>query len=260
MVATSALLAGFIAAASASVLHPEDVVFAKLLKRQEPGTPAFNCHDNCGTAITLSRQPNKCDIEEFKYDYANCLVCAGPDNIDIWKYYGRTLTIAGTSCGLSTEPKSGKQPDVPAAKHLSTNSAAPSPTPTPEAPKSETPAPATSEKPTEAPTSAKPTEAPSASKPTEAPASSAAPAPASSGSVTAAPSAGKPTSGAPASSSASSKVQPAPAYPTKSSVVVPVYPTVGTTASGAPKPHTNGTASYTSKVSSFLDYSSYDPH
>lgn len=25
-----------------------DEVFAVLLKRQEPGTPAYNCHDNCG--------------------------------------------------------------------------------------------------------------------------------------------------------------------------------------------------------------------
>ena len=31
----------------ASVID-SDEVFAVLLKRQEPGTPAYNCHDNCG--------------------------------------------------------------------------------------------------------------------------------------------------------------------------------------------------------------------
>jgi hypothetical protein len=70
-----------------------------------------------GTAISLSRQPNACDNQGFKTNYANCLQCAGPDNYNIWRMYGRTLSTAGSSCGLPTEPLSGKQSDVGPAVH-----------------------------------------------------------------------------------------------------------------------------------------------
>ncbi|KAH8726230.1 hypothetical protein GQ44DRAFT_705971 [Phaeosphaeriaceae sp. PMI808] len=128
-------ITGLVAIASATTLHADDEVFAALLKRQAPGTPSYNCHDNCGTAIQLSRQPNKCDIEAFKANYNNCLQCAGPDNFNIWNMYGRTLGSAGASCGLKTEPLSGKQPDVGPAVHTggssTTGSAAASATPAP---------------------------------------------------------------------------------------------------------------------------------
>ncbi|KAJ4300941.1 hypothetical protein N0V90_003030 [Kalmusia sp. IMI 367209] len=111
------VLAGFIAAASASLIA-EDHFYATLLKRQDPGTPEYNCHDNCGTAITVSKAGGDyCTNEVFLYDYKNCLQCAGPDNVDIWKYYGGTLTSNAGKCGLDTEPLSGKQADVGEAKH-----------------------------------------------------------------------------------------------------------------------------------------------
>lgn len=47
MVAVQLFVAGLIAAASATnLVAREDTYFASLLKRQEPGTPAYNCHDN----------------------------------------------------------------------------------------------------------------------------------------------------------------------------------------------------------------------
>lgn len=47
MVATQFLVASLVAAASASSLVArEDAYFSALLKRQEPGTPAYDCHDN----------------------------------------------------------------------------------------------------------------------------------------------------------------------------------------------------------------------
>ncbi|KAH3916201.1 hypothetical protein HBI56_036680 [Parastagonospora nodorum] len=123
MLAPKFLVAGLIALASASI-HPEDIKFAALLKRQAPGTPSYNCHDNCGTAISLSRQPNKCENDAFKTNYKNCLQCAGPDNYNIWRMYGNTLSTAGASCGLSTEPLAGKQDDVgPAVRAGSSSSA-----------------------------------------------------------------------------------------------------------------------------------------
>ncbi|XPS79106.1 hypothetical protein M3J09_011094 [Ascochyta lentis] len=116
MVASQLILAAFVAAAGATnLVVRKDSYFASLLKRQEPGTPAYNCHDNCGSAITLSRTANPCDNAVFVADYNNCLKCSGPDNYNIWRYYGGTLSTAGASCGFDTEPLSGQQENVPEA-------------------------------------------------------------------------------------------------------------------------------------------------
>lgn len=83
-------------------------------------SPSSSCANvSTGSAITLSRQPNVCTNPAFKTNYNNCLQCSGPDNYDIWKMYGRTLSSAGASCGLSTEPLAGKQQDVGPAVHAS---------------------------------------------------------------------------------------------------------------------------------------------
>ena len=37
-----------VAASAASASTDELQLFSRLLKRQEPGTPEYNCHDNCG--------------------------------------------------------------------------------------------------------------------------------------------------------------------------------------------------------------------
>lgn len=47
MVAAEFFLASLITAASAnSLVAREDAYFASILKRQEPGTPAHNCHNH----------------------------------------------------------------------------------------------------------------------------------------------------------------------------------------------------------------------
>ena len=112
MVKVLTLVTAFAAVANALGLQAEEDIFAALLKRQAPGTPSYNCHDNCGQAITLSRRPDPCKNEAFKANYNNCLQCAGPDNYNIWRMYGNTLSTAGSNCGFSTTPLSGKQPDV----------------------------------------------------------------------------------------------------------------------------------------------------
>ncbi|KAI5916993.1 hypothetical protein F4810DRAFT_698395 [Camillea tinctor] len=97
--------------------------FSRLLKRQEPGTPAYNCHDNCGQAIIQARESaDVCNDEIFLTDYQNCLQCSGPDNENIWRFYGNTLSSTGERCSLSTEPLSGEQPDVGAAIPAGTSS------------------------------------------------------------------------------------------------------------------------------------------
>ncbi|KAI1407863.1 hypothetical protein F5Y13DRAFT_205664 [Hypoxylon sp. FL1857] len=106
-------LGAIIAATAVSASTDELQLFARLLKRQEPGSPAYNCHDNCGQAIIQGRNSaDVCHDDTFLTDYKACLQCAGPDNQDIWQYYGATLTRDATPCGLSTTPLSGKQPDV----------------------------------------------------------------------------------------------------------------------------------------------------
>ncbi|KAI0898441.1 hypothetical protein F4806DRAFT_458399 [Annulohypoxylon nitens] len=113
MVATRWTLAVVLAATAVSASTDELQFIARLLKRQDPGTPAYNCHDNCGQAIIQGRNSaDVCNDEIFLTDYKNCLQCSGPDNQDIWQYYGTTLTKDASPCGLSTTPLSGTQPDV----------------------------------------------------------------------------------------------------------------------------------------------------
>ncbi|KAL2067587.1 hypothetical protein VTL71DRAFT_2012 [Oculimacula yallundae] len=107
---------------------PEDEWHVSLLKRQAPGTPAFACHSACGTAITLSRGASPCTNEAFLTDYAACLACAGPSDQNIWRYYGGTLTTAGTACGLSTTPGAAPPAAVTSSSVPTTSSPAPEPT------------------------------------------------------------------------------------------------------------------------------------
>lgn len=47
LAATAALIIGAAAAPGA------DDVFTVLLRRQEPGSPAYDCHSNCGTSSII---------------------------------------------------------------------------------------------------------------------------------------------------------------------------------------------------------------
>lgn len=60
MVAAHLLVASVIAAASATRIGArEDAYFTSLLKRQEPGTPAYNCHDNWFVRLNLHHQSQR---------------------------------------------------------------------------------------------------------------------------------------------------------------------------------------------------------
>ncbi|KAJ5855068.1 hypothetical protein N7534_007611 [Penicillium rubens] len=76
--------------------------FVPLHKRQEPGTPAYECHTNCGGVITAGRTDGYCDTNNFKTELADCLKCAV--EFDIWKYYGGSVSKAATACGLDATP------------------------------------------------------------------------------------------------------------------------------------------------------------
>ncbi|RYP50211.1 hypothetical protein DL768_004232 [Monosporascus sp. mg162] len=106
-------LGAIIAASLASASTDELQLISRLLRRQEPGTPAYNCHDNCGQAVLQARNSdNVCTDDVFLANYENCLQCSGPDNVNIWRFYGNSLTAAAEPCGLPTAPLSGEQPDV----------------------------------------------------------------------------------------------------------------------------------------------------
>ncbi|KAF4302739.1 putative dynactin arp1 p25 subunit protein [Botryosphaeria dothidea] len=117
MLAKKCLLVGAILlnAASGLVFDP-DWPLGLILKRQDDMSEAeYNCHDNCGQAIIAGRGSDPCNEETFKHDYDACLQCAGSDNVNIWQYYGDSLTKVASSCGYSTTPASGTQAAVSAA-------------------------------------------------------------------------------------------------------------------------------------------------
>ncbi|KAI0551718.1 hypothetical protein F4679DRAFT_582178 [Xylaria curta] len=115
------VLAAAVGAGGVSAITDEST-FSNLLKRQEPGSPAYSCHQACGEAILAARaSKDVCSDDDFLANYDTCLKCSGPDNIDIWKIYGQTLSGFGESCGLSTTPVSGSSDDVGSASSSTTS-------------------------------------------------------------------------------------------------------------------------------------------
>ncbi|KAK8123670.1 hypothetical protein PG999_003588 [Apiospora kogelbergensis] len=106
-----------VAIADGLYVHSNELAAHLAKRRQMPayGTPAYNCHDNCGQSIIAARGSDPCDDKTFLTDYAVCLSCAGPDNYGIWVYYSGALTNPASSCGLSTTPDTKKTTDVPLA-------------------------------------------------------------------------------------------------------------------------------------------------
>ncbi|KAF0644711.1 hypothetical protein FPSE5266_11385 [Fusarium pseudograminearum] len=74
-----------------------------LVKRQQPGTPQYACHEDCGLLITLARE-NKdfCDSQEWNEHYDKCIECA--ETYGIWKYYGSGVSKVAGQCDLSPTP------------------------------------------------------------------------------------------------------------------------------------------------------------
>lgn len=120
--------------------------FVGILERQElsPGSALYNCHNNCGTChptlltwcatlLTLSIGQalleaqiclHVCRNKIFLTNYATCQACAGPDNDNIWQYYGSDLAAYASSCGLSTSYLNGPQANATQAMEASNSTAA----------------------------------------------------------------------------------------------------------------------------------------
>ncbi|KAK3995010.1 hypothetical protein QBC44DRAFT_366887 [Cladorrhinum sp. PSN332] len=75
---------------------------ALILARQAPGTPQFQCHSDCGSAIAGGRLPAHCDNSTWVGLYEACLSCA--QSFDIWKLYGQGVGKAATACSLTASP------------------------------------------------------------------------------------------------------------------------------------------------------------
>ncbi|KAJ9161228.1 hypothetical protein NKR19_g2499 [Coniochaeta hoffmannii] len=120
MLSTLFLLMG---GAAATAIH-SDEHFAALLARQAPGTPKYECHANCGAAITGGRVSGYCSNSTWLDAYNYCLSCA--EEFDIWQYYGSSVGAAGTACGLSTEaPSSPSSTSTDGPVSVTTTSDAP---------------------------------------------------------------------------------------------------------------------------------------
>ncbi|PNH58599.1 hypothetical protein VD0002_g8929 [Verticillium dahliae] len=262
-VASALLVSSSVAAASASLAPRWDWPDAMPIEaRQEPGTPRFQCHEDCGTTISLSRVEGYCTNAEWRGRYDACMICANTEGI--WQFYRNAITPAAAACGLTAEPSpSGWVPtptstEAPAQPSSEAPVVPPSSAPAPVDPVSSAPAPVDPVSSAPAPVD------PVSSAPAPVDPVSSAPAPvdptstaasavtsAASAVTSAAPSAEQPSvivptpgssaAGVPASSLISSA---AAGKPTSSAVEHPV-------SSGAPYPvethsHANGTAAHTS--------------
>ncbi|OHE93357.1 hypothetical protein CORC01_11306, partial [Colletotrichum orchidophilum] len=168
-------------------------------KRQEPGTPRYQCHEDCGLLITLGREDGFCTNAEWNERYGRCMTCA--NTFSIWIYYSSGVTSAAAKCGLSPTPSpSGGAVETTAA--ATTTTAAPAPATTTAAP-----APATTETsaaapPAESSASVSSSAAPAPATTLSTQASSSAPSASDSGSASASTSGAATTSAAAGTSSA----------------------------------------------------------
>lgn len=119
-----------------------------LVKRQQPGTPQYACHEDCGKyamvlstcvitnkfplglLITLARETGFCDTDEWNERYGRCMACA--NTYGIWKYYGEGVEKAAEQCDLSPSPS----PSGAGAVSTAVSTAVKAPTSTAEEPES----------------------------------------------------------------------------------------------------------------------------
>ncbi|KAL4812759.1 hypothetical protein BDW67DRAFT_188334 [Aspergillus spinulosporus] len=117
MRAISVVSVACIVASVAAFQYPD---FVPLSKRQEPGTPEYECHANCGGIITASRSDGYCDSSDFKSMLSDCLDCAL--EYDIWKYYGNSVSSAAEKCGLDASPVEPTSSSASTATETTTSS------------------------------------------------------------------------------------------------------------------------------------------
>ncbi|GJC82981.1 hypothetical protein ColLi_05819 [Colletotrichum liriopes] len=128
---TCTVLASLASMAVAQLGHPlfEYPDTVPLEKRQDPGTPRYQCHEDCGLLITLGRQDGYCDNSEWTERYGRCMACALTESI--WQYYSNSVTAAASKCGLTPVPSpSGGAAETTAAAATTSTAAAPIPTST----------------------------------------------------------------------------------------------------------------------------------
>ncbi|KAM0508823.1 hypothetical protein ACHAQF_005107 [Verticillium nonalfalfae] len=145
-VASALLVSSSVTAASASLAPSWDWPDAMPIEaRQAPGTPRFQCHEDCGTTISLSRVEGYCTNAEWRGRYDACMICANTEGI--WQFYRNAITPAAAACGLTAEPSpSGWVPtptstEAPAQPSSEAPVVPPSSAPAPVNPVSSAPAP-----------------------------------------------------------------------------------------------------------------------
>ncbi|OGM50164.1 hypothetical protein ABOM_001032 [Aspergillus bombycis] len=121
-------------AVSASAFQYPD--FVPLHRRQDPGTPEYECHANCGGVITAARKEGYCDTDTFKTELSDCLNCAL--KYDIWKYYGSSVSKAATGCGVDATPVEASSTTTTAAASASATETGNSDTLSPSSPSTDT--------------------------------------------------------------------------------------------------------------------------
>ncbi|KAI5288231.1 hypothetical protein KEM52_001248 [Ascosphaera acerosa] len=95
-----------LALSAAAIAAPEPEV----VNSPEPGTPAYECHADCGGVITISKEEKYCSRDDFKKKVKSCLNCA--NKYDIWQFYGSKVASAAESCDLDSEPKKYSKDEI----------------------------------------------------------------------------------------------------------------------------------------------------
>ncbi|KAL4871118.1 hypothetical protein BDV12DRAFT_194764 [Aspergillus spectabilis] len=121
-----------IVAGASAFQYPD---FVPLHKRQQPGTPQYECHANCGDIITASRTEGYCDSSDFESLLSACLDCALV--YDVWRYYGNSVSAAAEECGLDATPIEPEEPE-PTSSSTSTTATSTSTETEPEPTETET--------------------------------------------------------------------------------------------------------------------------
>ncbi|KAJ5414365.1 hypothetical protein N7509_000992 [Penicillium cosmopolitanum] len=75
----------------------------ELFSRQEPGSPNYECHEDCGLVTAFWHKDGEyCDNPDFQKHLSNCLKCALTE--DVWKYYGENVKNAANKCHVDATP------------------------------------------------------------------------------------------------------------------------------------------------------------
>ncbi|EGS20914.1 uncharacterized protein CTHT_0027530 [Thermochaetoides thermophila DSM 1495] len=109
----SVLIAGLIGLHAPNAVADSTPALINQRQNPEPGTPQYECHENCGNVISVGRTPSHCESDSWTAYYEECLDCAL--EFDIWRFYEAGISAIASSCGLTPTPSPADENGVSSA-------------------------------------------------------------------------------------------------------------------------------------------------